>query len=102
MSVWGFSFEVFGHVQGVYFRMHTEQKALALGLVGWVMNTKAGTVKGVAQGNKDKLEIFRMWLSTEGSPMSKIERCEIKDFQQINNLSYKSFTVTSKPQREEL
>ncbi|XP_017159115.1 acylphosphatase-2-like isoform X2 [Poecilia reticulata] len=41
-------FEVFGHVQGVCFRMHTEKEGLRL--VGWVKNTSSGTVVGQAQG----------------------------------------------------
>ena len=36
------SFEVFGKVQGVYFRKHTQAKARELGLTGWVQNTRTG------------------------------------------------------------
>ncbi|XP_032408306.1 acylphosphatase-2-like isoform X2 [Xiphophorus hellerii] len=43
-------FEIFGHVQGVCFRMYTEKEGLRLGLVGWVKNTAAGTVVGQVQG----------------------------------------------------
>ncbi|XP_068597254.1 acylphosphatase-2-like isoform X2 [Brachionichthys hirsutus] len=43
-------FEVFGRVQGVCFRMYTEDKGLRLGLVGWVKNTSGGTVVGQVQG----------------------------------------------------
>ena len=34
----------------------TKEKADELGLVGWVMNTKEGTVIGQAEGNSEKLE----------------------------------------------
>ena len=34
---------------GVFFRKYTQKKAQELGLVGWVMNTDKGTVKGEAQ-----------------------------------------------------
>ncbi|XP_033149984.1 acylphosphatase-2 [Drosophila busckii] len=43
-------FEVFGIVQGVFFRKHTQAKAKQLGLGGWCMNTREGTVKGVIEG----------------------------------------------------
>ena len=32
-------FEVFGKVQGVFFRKHTQAEAQKLHLVGWVKNT---------------------------------------------------------------
>lgn len=39
-------------VQGVFFRKHTAQRATALGLKGWVMNTNEGTVKGECIGQQ--------------------------------------------------
>ena len=33
------SFEVFGKVQGVFFRKYTKQQAQALGVTGWCRNT---------------------------------------------------------------
>ena len=33
-------FEVFGKVQGVFFRKFTNEKANSLGLRGWVKNTR--------------------------------------------------------------
>ncbi|XP_022603925.1 acylphosphatase-2-like isoform X2 [Seriola dumerili] len=49
-------FEIFGHVQGVCFRMYTEKEGLRLGLVGWVKNTYSGTVVGQVQGPADMVE----------------------------------------------
>jgi acylphosphatase len=43
-------FEVFGKVQGVFFRAFTEKQAKSLGLVGWCANTSNGTVVGVIEG----------------------------------------------------
>jgi acylphosphatase len=48
--VFGACFCGHAQVQGVFFRKSTVDKALSLGLVGWVMNTHEGTVKGEAQG----------------------------------------------------
>jgi acylphosphatase len=44
------SFEVFGRVQGVNFRAYTAKNAKQLGLRGWCMNTKQGTVAGELEG----------------------------------------------------
>ena len=44
---------IFGTVQGVFFRKSTQQKALALGLVGWVRNRKEGTVEVYAEGEEE-------------------------------------------------
>lgn len=43
-------------VQGVFFRKYTEAKAKELKLVGWVLNTSQGTVKGQAQGSPSAIE----------------------------------------------
>ncbi|XP_062346571.1 acylphosphatase-2 isoform X6 [Cinclus cinclus] len=48
-------YEVFGRVQGVCFRMYTEQEAKKLGVVGWVKNTSQGTVTGQVQGPEEKV-----------------------------------------------
>ncbi|XP_031453712.1 acylphosphatase-2 isoform X1 [Phasianus colchicus] len=48
-------YEVFGRVQGVCFRMYTEEEARKLGVVGWVKNTRQGTVTGQVQGPEDKV-----------------------------------------------
>ncbi|XP_075123670.1 acylphosphatase-2 isoform X2 [Leptodactylus fuscus] len=48
-------YEVFGRVQGVCFRMYTEDEARKLGVVGWVRNTRQGTVEGQVQGSEEKV-----------------------------------------------
>ncbi|XP_056101102.1 acylphosphatase-2 [Rhinichthys klamathensis goyatoka] len=48
-------FEVFGNVQGVCFRMYTEEEGKNLGVTGWVKNTRQGTVVGQVQGPPEKV-----------------------------------------------
>ncbi|XP_047013867.1 acylphosphatase-2 isoform X3 [Ictalurus punctatus] len=48
-------FEIFGNVQGVCFRMYTEDQAKKLGVNGWVKNTRQGTVIGQVQGPPEKV-----------------------------------------------
>lgn len=51
-------YEIFGKVQGVFFRKFTAAEATKLKLVGWVMNTEKGTVKGQIQGNNNNFIFF--------------------------------------------
>jgi acylphosphatase len=82
-------------------------KAQELGLVGWVKNTKHDTVIGEAQGESDKLTkmyhkflfresiLFRTrkeWLSSEGSPQSKITNCKCEEIA-IEKYTFSSFEV---------
>ena len=45
-----------GRVQGVGFRYFTQERAVFLGLTGWVRNRWNGTVELVAEGPKADLE----------------------------------------------
>jgi acylphosphatase len=51
-----FRYEVFGRVQGVFFRKYTQKEAIRLGIVGWVKNTPQGTVEGEAQGPTEQMK----------------------------------------------
>ncbi|KAI8823003.1 acylphosphatase-1-like protein [Fimicolochytrium jonesii] len=87
------SFEVFGKVQGVFFRKYTVEKATRLGIVGWVRNTDRGTVEGVGQGTKgpvDALETFKQDLK-KGSPQSTVERVDIKEENPIDAVTFPDF-----------
>jgi acylphosphatase len=86
-------FEVFGKVQGVFFRKYSQQEGTKLKLVGWVMNTEQGTVVGQAQGKEDAIRKMKEWLKKTGSPKSKIEKCEFKSEREIQKLEYSSFDV---------
>uniref|UniRef100_G1KM45 acylphosphatase n=1 Tax=Anolis carolinensis TaxID=28377 RepID=G1KM45_ANOCA len=48
-------YEILGRVQGVCFRMYTEEKARKVGVVGWIRNSREGTVTGQVQGPEDKV-----------------------------------------------
>ncbi|MFC1997239.1 acylphosphatase [Chloroflexota bacterium] len=47
-----------GRVQGVGFRYFTQERAVFLGLTGWVRNRWNGTVELVAEGQKTDLEVL--------------------------------------------
>ncbi|WP_267926813.1 acylphosphatase [Desulfolithobacter dissulfuricans] len=69
---------VHGRVQGVFFRDHTRQKALELGLEGWVRNVADGTVEVMFQGDEDKVGQMLDWLHV-GSPLSMVSAVEFEE-----------------------
>ncbi|XP_018579316.1 acylphosphatase-1-like [Anoplophora glabripennis] len=86
-------FEVFGRVQGVFFRKYTEQQAKRLGLRGWCMNTVQDTVKGVIEGSPSKVAEMKQWLERTGSPQSRIDRAVFSKEKDIGKFSYDSFKI---------
>ena len=88
-----FDYEIFGKVQGVFFRKNTAEEAKKLKLVGWVMNTDKGTVVGQAQGNEDKVKKLKEWLRKIGSPKSRIDKAEFKNEREITKLEFTTFDV---------
>ncbi|CAG0893082.1 unnamed protein product [Cyprideis torosa] len=85
------TYEVYGRVQGVFFRVYTVEKAQQLGLKGYVLNTQRGTVYGEMEGKADAIEKMKNWLQAEGSPMSHIEKAVFSNEGPIDKFSFKSF-----------
>ncbi|KAI8831914.1 Acylphosphatase-domain-containing protein [Chytriomyces cf. hyalinus JEL632] len=85
-------FRVYGKVQGVFFRKHTAAKAVKLGLVGYVRNNQDAerSVEGVVMGAREKVADFAQWVSCEGSPKSRISRCD-KSF--VGRIQAQSFEI---------
>jgi acylphosphatase len=50
-----------GRVQGVFFRYHTQEIALKLGLNGWVKNRRDGRVEAVFEGDKERVDQIIQW-----------------------------------------
>lgn len=65
-----------GKVQGVAYRVYTQDTATGLGLVGYVKNLDNGKVEVVAQGLPDVLKDFVEYLN-EGSSLSEVETVSI-------------------------
>ena len=53
--------QVYGKVQGVYFRASTRLKAIELSLKGYVENKQDGSVYIEAEGTEENLSIFLDW-----------------------------------------
>jgi acylphosphatase len=72
------SITVSGQVQGVGFRYFVRQEARALGITGWVMNLKDGTVTMEAQSSPQILEQLIERLK-KGNGFSKVVQLKSYD-----------------------
>ncbi len=52
---------VSGKVQGVFYRHNAREKALELGIKGYIENLHNGNVRLIATGTDDKLEELYQW-----------------------------------------
>lgn len=66
-----------GRVQGVYFRASTLYEAQRLGLTGWVRNCADGSVETVAEGSKNKVEVFIAWCRV-GPSGARVEDIDVR------------------------
>ncbi|XP_068110623.1 acylphosphatase-1 [Hyperolius riggenbachi] len=92
-SLISLDFEVFGKVQGVFFRKYTQAEGTRLGLVGWVQNTDTGTVCGQLQGTVTRVREMQEWLKKKGSPKSKITKSLFQHEREIQVLDYSAFSI---------
>uniref|UniRef100_A0A182ITY8 acylphosphatase n=1 Tax=Anopheles atroparvus TaxID=41427 RepID=A0A182ITY8_ANOAO len=86
-------FEVFGIVQGVFFRKYTKKQATSLGVRGWCMNTADDTVKGQLEGEEKPFNEMKHWLQTKGSPTSRIDKVVFNVPKEISSYSFKDFSI---------
>ncbi|KAI8042956.1 acylphosphatase-2 [Drosophila gunungcola] len=86
-------FEVYGHVQGLNLTKDTRDRCVKAGIMGWVKNSKQGTIVGKMQGPKEEVDKVITWLSSEGSPGCQIDRCELRNQGNLSRLDYKDFAI---------
>ncbi|UOR12533.1 acylphosphatase [Halobacillus amylolyticus] len=68
---------VHGRVQGVGFRMTTEQLAKQHGLTGWVKNKPDGTVQIEAEGNEKELSSFIETIKEGPNNFAKVQSLDV-------------------------
>ena len=78
-----------GRVQGVCFRMYTQQQAQLLGLSGWVKNLPDGRVEVMASGEEEQLKLLQVWLQA-GPDLAKVLNVELKI---IENIEFNGFSI---------
>ncbi|KEY59065.1 acylphosphatase [Serratia sp. DD3] len=65
---------IYGVVQGVGFRYHTQHQATALGLTGYARNLDDGSVEVLACGDREAVDHLIAWLENGGPRSARIER----------------------------
>lgn len=66
-----------GLVQGVNFRYYTRQKALELGLTGWVKNRHDGKVESIFEGDENAVEQIVDWCR-QGPPAAEVFNISVR------------------------
>ncbi|MGH7791237.1 MAG: acylphosphatase [Thermodesulfobacteriota bacterium] len=79
-----------GRVQGVFYRATTQQKAIELGLAGWVRNRADGTVEVVAEGDREALENLIEWCRV-GPERAQVKNVDI-DWESYTG-EFREFTI---------
>ncbi len=79
---------VSGRVQGVYYRAFTQERAIALGVKGWVRNVPGGGVEAVLEGERKQVgELLKSMKSGPtgslvlGMELSELEAKGYEDFE---------------------
>ncbi len=82
--------QIFGKVQGVYFRDSTKAVADQLGVTGYIKNMPDGSVYAEAEGSQFILDQFIEWCN-EGPERAVVERVEMteSEFKNFNNFVVK-------------
>jgi acylphosphatase len=72
---------VAGDVQGISFRYYAKQKAIILGIKGWIRNLTSGEVEAVFEGLEDRIREMVEWCK-KGPWLAKVNnvRVEFSDY----------------------
>jgi acylphosphatase len=79
-----------GRVQGVFFRASTKERALELGLKGWVKNLRDGRVEALFEGEKEKVRDMVDWCR-EGPSYASVANVDVR-WEEYKG-EFESFTV---------
>ena len=86
--------KITGHVQGVFYRDLSQEKAQELGLSGWVCNTSDDSVELLAQGDEEQIKKLIDWC-WEGPPSAKVDNIDVQ-WKEVppQEKGFRSFEVT--------
>jgi acylphosphatase len=74
-------------VQGVYFRVSAKQKALNLGVRGFVQNESDGTVSVEVEGEPNAVEQMVSWCK-KGPGLARVKAIEVTELPARNFVSF--------------
>lgn len=69
--------QIRGRVQGVCFRMYTEEEALSRNLTGWVRNLPDGSVEALFEGDHKIIEDMIAWCH-QGPPAARVQDVKVQ------------------------
>ena len=81
---------VSGRVQGVYFRVFTQNKAKQLGVLGTVQNLPDGRVQIIAEANETTIENFIKWCH-KGPITARVDAVEVIELE--SNGEFNVFSI---------
>ena len=81
---------IYGKVQGVFFRLSTQRTAQAAGVSGWVKNNPDGSVEAVFEGDQQAVDTVLEWCRT--GPANADVESVITETEPFSN-RYDDFTV---------
>jgi len=86
------SITVFGKVQGVFYRQSTREKAIELGITGYIKNMPDDTVYILATGSTEQLDKLSAWCR-QGPPKARVSHIDVKELpiQQFPNFRIERF-----------
>ena len=79
-----------GRVQGVWFRAWAAERAVALGLSGWVRNRHDGTVEMLLHGEVEAVERM-IALARQGPPAARVEQVEIEESGEVAPVGFEKW-----------
>ena len=79
--------QVFGRVQGVFYRASTKNEADNLGLVGWVRNEKNGSVLIEAEGNEVAINQFIEWCK-KGPQFANVTSMSVEEIDSLGMIEF--------------
>jgi len=65
-----------GRVQGVWFRVETQQAARSHGVTGWVRNKRDGSVEAVLEGDEADVQATLSWCH-KGPPHARVDHVAV-------------------------
>lgn len=84
--------EIFGRVQGVFYRASTREKAQGLGLSGWVQNRPDGSVEAVVEGPRDDVQTLIEW-THEGPPHASVDAVDVASDEEVAGREFNAFQI---------
>ncbi len=79
--------KVLGKVQGVYFRASAKQKAMNLGIHGFIKNQQDGSVVLEIEGDEDAVNNMVNWCK-QGPALARVSNIEVKNEAARNFVSF--------------